>query len=398
MPRAPQTVLEAGLSYQRGWENRLTAIFAAVLDQHYGFATALFELVGLPTGVRYEAYTEVWVTPTRRVDMQVIAKDAAKGDVAQLWSEHKRHGGAFSSDQREDYLAALEAQGGGWLVTIIPDLREDDDVAESSSFTADQADGLAVRSGEASAGEPRWWGLDWQLIAELAYGVGESAGAEWGGRDWQNKALKPEAPAAHRALHELVWYLEEEEGYAVVNPLTLDHVHALKHFPSTTLAVSTILKRAADEMTALKPAGDVVEEGDGFGQYFELPEGNWPIRLEASADLIAYCDDPWADEPSGEPSLAAGISLSADWYRPLTAQTSWAGRLHAAGFSLTEYDGYVLIYATRPLADVMAHGTTMAEQAKFVAQWADPLLQRLVSDEFDPGAVVLPQKPARGHS
>lgn len=113
MPRAPSTVLEAGLSYQRGSENRLTAIFAAVLDQHYRLASELFELLELPTAERYRAYTEIWVTPTRRVDMQVIARDAAGGDVAQVWSEHKGHGGAFSTGQREDYLAALEAQGDG---------------------------------------------------------------------------------------------------------------------------------------------------------------------------------------------------------------------------------------------------------------------------------------------
>lgn len=389
MPRAPQTVLQAGLSYQPGWENRLTAIFAAVLDQHYRLAGALFELVGLPTGVRYEAYTEEWVTPERRVDMQVVAKDAANGDVAHIWSEHKRHGGVFSTAQREDYLTALESQGGGRLVTIIPDLRDDDHDSQAAG-----ADDELARSGEASASEPRWWGLDWQLVAELANGVGESD-PDWGGRGWQERALKPDVPAAQRALYELVWYLEEE-GYAVVDPLNLDHVRALRHFPDTEIAVSTLLKRAADEMTGFTPAGDVDAYGDGFVQSFELPEGSWPQRLGATAELVAHCDDGWIDDPQGEPALAVGLSLSADWYRPLTAQPGWAGRVHTAGFSLSEYDEWVLIYATRPLSDVASYGNTVADQARYVAQWAEPHLQRLLDDEFDPGAVSKPPKPSRG--
>lgn len=38
-------------------------------------------------------------------------------------------------------------------------------------------------------------------------------------------------------------------------PLTVDHVQALKHFPHTFVAISTMLKRAADEMKELKPTG-----------------------------------------------------------------------------------------------------------------------------------------------
>jgi hypothetical protein len=393
------TVLEAGLSYQPGWENRLTAIFATVLDQHDRFASAMFELLGLPTGERYEAYTEVWVTPTRRVDMQVIAKNAANGDVAQVWSEHKRHGGAFSSAQREDYLAALERHGGGRLVTIIADLRDDESSDESSLVSSEQpqADELPVRSGEASPTEPRWWGLDWQLIAELAYGVGETEPGVWGGRAWQGNALKPDAPAAHRALYELVWYLEEED-YAVVEPLSAEHVVALKHLEQTVLAATTVLKRAGDEMTSLVPDGDVTDYGDGFGQSFELPPESWVQRLGGTAEIIAYSDDGWIDSPRGEPSLAVGVSLDADWYRPLSARTEWVGRVRAAGFSFSEYGEDVLIYVTRPLEDIVSHGRTMGDQARFVARWAEPHIQQALGNDFDPGLVERPPKPKRGRS
>lgn len=84
MPRSAATILEAGLSYHPGWENKMTAILATALDQHDGFAATLFRRIGLPAGSYYEAYTEQWVSPTRRVDMQVIATDDKGAVVAQI--------------------------------------------------------------------------------------------------------------------------------------------------------------------------------------------------------------------------------------------------------------------------------------------------------------------------
>jgi hypothetical protein len=62
-------------------------------------------------------------------------------------------------------------------------------------------------------------------------------------------------------------------------------------------------------------------------------------------------------------------------------------RPRPAGFSFSEYEGEVLVYVTRPLEDIVAHGNNMGEQARFVARWAEPLLQRALSDEFEPGVV-----------
>lgn len=385
MPRAPQTVLEAGLSYKPQWENRLTAIFAAVLDQHHQLAQAFFELVDLPVGDRYEAYTEVWVTPSRRVDMQVVAKDAHNADVAQIWSEHKREGGAFSTSQREDYLAALQRQGGGRLLTIVADLRDDETSTD---------DDLAARPGEASPDDARWWALDWQSVAEMAHNVGRSAPGEWGGLRWRDKALERDAPAANRALYELVWYLEEE-GYAVVDPFIAEYVQAVRHMPGAAQTATALLERAADNMTAFTPVGEAVSHDEGFSQAFELPPGGWVDRLEGSAELVVESDDAWVDAPQGEASLAVGVSFDGSWFRPLAALPTWAGQVHAAGFSFAEHDEYVLVYATRPLADVAAHGQTLAEQARFVAGWAGPLLGRILGAEFDPGDVRKPAKPAR---
>jgi hypothetical protein len=63
-----------------------------VLDQHPELASAPFDRISLPCGASYEVWIEEWVTPHRRVEMQVVAKHDDGGEVAQLWSEHKRRG------------------------------------------------------------------------------------------------------------------------------------------------------------------------------------------------------------------------------------------------------------------------------------------------------------------
>ncbi len=327
--RARETVLEAGLSYKEGWENRLTAILATVLEQHWGFATAIFERVGLPAGEAYEAYTEEWVTSDRRVDMQLLAKDVHGAVIAQIWSEHKRIGGAFSTNQREDYLAALQREPGeGRLITVVGDVRAeeyagrdgDEDLQDRDSDSENDAargreEGeLAKRPGQPSPEEARWWGLTWQLIAEIAEGAGQA----WGGPNWVEEALARGAPAEQRALYELLWYLDQE-GYAVVSPLQPEHVQSLKYTADTSDVVFALLSRAADNMAPLVPDGTPELDGDfrGYAQDFETPANTWPERLEGAIELLIWDDDGWVDEPANEPSVAVGVSLEPEWYRPL---------------------------------------------------------------------------------
>ena len=417
MPHAAETVLKAGLSYKEGWENRLTAILATVLNQHWGFASALFRQTGLPTGATYEAFTEEWVTPGRRVDMQIVARDAKGAVVSQIWSEHKRAGGAFSTDQREDYLAALLREPGeGRLMTVVAGVRdavgdsasptdeEDTDLANRLAAATKSSEGndLSDRPGEPSLHEPRWWGLTWQLIAEIAYGAGTAFVGPWGGPDWMKTALAREAPAAQRALFELLWYLDEE-GYAVVTPFRPEHLQSLRHGANTYKTCVNLLGRAADAMAPLMPDGECDDEDPhGYAQTFETPKDAWPERLDGDIELLAWDDDGWLERPTGEPALAAGVSLAEDWHRPLGKNHDWVHRLHAAGFSFAAYDGWVACYATIPLREVIEKGgESLAEQSDYVAHWAKPLVLRLISDEFDPGAVepaVRPKSSRRNRS
>ena len=410
MPRACETVLEAGLTYREGWENRLTAILASVMDQHRGFASALFDRVGLPTAEVYEAYTEEWVTPDRRVDMQVLAKDAKGAVVAQIWSEHKRIGGTFGTNQREHYLAALEREPGeGRLLTVVADVRNDnsEDQGEPADDEANEDDAgkgvsigdgdeLPSRPGEPSPEDPRWWGMTWQLLAEIAEGAGQAYPDPWGGAGWADKALRDEAPAAQRALYELLWYLERE-GYAVVAPLAVEHIQAIRHAADTFEVSLTLVSRAADRMSPLiaDEEAQLDDELHGCSQDFVV-EGLWPERFDAGIELLLWDDDSWTDKPHGEPSVAVGVSFDSEWHRPLSKNTEWVHRIREAGFCFAEYDGWLCCYATIPLSEVVEKGgRTIAEQSHYIASWGSPLLRRLVSEEFDPGAVEPPAKSKR---
>ena len=84
------------------WRRRSTSTTASPL--------LCFAGSGSPAGSYYEACTEQWVSPTRRADMQVIARDDKGAVVAQIWSGHKGGGGSFTTGQRDDYLVALDRE------------------------------------------------------------------------------------------------------------------------------------------------------------------------------------------------------------------------------------------------------------------------------------------------
>src|SRR4051794_36585259 len=248
MPRSREALLHA--MSPRKAEDRLTEIFAVVLDACDELAKSLFAEVELPVGERFQVFTQVAVTKANKPDMLVHSLDRGGTVVSRLWSEHKIDSG-FGLLQRERYLESLRAlPGDGELIFIVKDAP------------------TARESGE-------WRGFTWQEIAELAEGVGLA----WGGRDWRREALAPTAPAKWRLLWELLWYLEEEEGLAVAQALDQDRLLAFKLMEETAAAVAALLERASQSAPGLKPSGSVGEEPPTLWQHFEPPPGSWLDRF-----------------------------------------------------------------------------------------------------------------------
>lgn len=378
MSRAREEFLAAALTYFDGSENRLTEIFATVLTVHEGFARALFRRadIDLPDDVRFEAFTQKAVAEGARPDMVVRARQGSCL-IAQLWSEHKVAGGGFRDMQLDDYRDALAKERcEGRLLGIVSEPR--------------------------SGSEGAWRMLTWQEVAELA----NSVGAEWGatsgaGRDWRRSALEPTAPARERILHEFIWYIEEENE-AVVNPLDSENLQAFQKAAETTTGLLTLLERAGQHMRPeFEPDQDALDgAGDGsyYWQVFATPEASWLERIQAGGfeaypELMAASDDLWWADSRGEPAFGAGYTLDERLFEPLAADSDWVARLEDAGVDLDVYDDYVRVFCTKQMADVLAEGKTLDEQARVLARWAKRAM--MVVGDLLPGDFELPSKRRR---
>jgi len=378
MPRARQELLDSALTYFDGSENRLTEVFATVLEVHEGFARALFDRVGidLPDDVRFKASTQKAVAEGARPDMVLLALQG-QHLVAQLWSEHKIDGGGFRDMQLEDYRDALARERSqSRLLGIVADV-------------------------ESGSDGPDWRMLTWQEVAELANSVGAKWAANGAARDWRASALEPTAPARERLLHEFIWYVEEEND-AVVNPLGSENLQAFEKAAETTVGLLALLDRAGQHMLPeFEPEEDDLDgAGDGsyYWQLFATPDGSWLNRIEAGGfeaypELMAAADDLWWADSRGEPAFGVGYTLDARLYESLAADADWLARLAHAGVDLDIYNDCVRVFCTKPIVDVLGEGATLDEQARALARWAKPGLTTV--GELDPGDFELPSKRRR---
>jgi hypothetical protein len=379
MPRARRELLGAALSYFDGSENRLTELFATVLEAHEGFARALFQRarIELPDGVRFRSFTQRPLAERARPDM-VLQALHGQHLLAQLWSEHKVAGGGFRDMQLEDYRDALAKQGSpGALLGVVAEVK-------------------------AGAEGPDWQMLSWQEVAELA----NTVGAEWGAAsgapfDWRAAALAPDAPASQRLLHEFIWYVEEENE-AVVNPLDGENLQAFRKAAETTIGIVTLLERASQHMRPeFEPdpdSADGAADGSYYWHLFDTPEGSWLTRIQAGGfegypELMAASDDLWWSSSSGDPAFGVGYTLDERLYESLAADADWIARLVRADVDVSIYDELVRIFRTKPMADVLGEGKTLEEQARALARWAKLGLSDI--GQLAPGHFELPAKRRR---
>jgi hypothetical protein len=366
MPRSRLALLDSVSAH--GQEDRLTEVFATVLDSCDELTAALFETVGLPVGERFQVFTQVRVSGGERPDMLVHSLTRGGAEVSHIWSEHKV-GSGFGDMQRERYLAAMRAlPGEGELIFIVRD-------APTSREAGD------------------WRGFTWQEIGELA----ESVGRAWGERDWREKATLPDTSSKWRLLYELLWYLENKENLAVVQALDSENVLAYKLMDATWQAVEALLERAAQNAGDLHPSGSLGDDGATMWQQFASPPTGWMHRLEGfgcAAELAVSDRDYWSPDELDEPAFAAGYSIDGKAHPVLSAKREWVRELDQAGFCCELWADHVCIYRTLPMRDVLAFGDTLNAQGQQLGAWVHQAIADL--GQLDPGELDLPDPRGGG--
>jgi hypothetical protein len=361
---ARKSLLDAATS--RGKEDRLTEVFATVLDVHDELASALFIEVDLPLGERFQVLTQVTVVPGSRPDMTIHSLARNGAVVSRLWSEHKLEAG-FGLRQRERYLAALrELEGQGELIFIVtdaPTAREEGD----------------------------WRGFTWQEIGELV----DRVGRDWGGHEWRTGALKADAPAKHRLLAELLWYLEDKE-LAVVHSFNRDNIFAYKLGSETMRALAALLERAAQNAAPLVPSDSGDEDVVTLWEQFQIPPGSWLerfTRYDVGVELIASDRDYWSPAQYDEPVLGAGYSFEGMLHPALSVRREWVEQLDAAGFSCELWADWVRVYKTMRMSEILEMGESLNAQARGLGTWIQAAILEL--GQLDPGELQLPKRSRR---
>lgn len=370
MPANRRELLDAATSHRPRSEDRLTELLATVLDAHGEFCGVLFDELGLAREQRFSVATQVGVAPGCRLDMEVRAFDTRGGLVSRLWCEHKLDA-ELRDSQRNAYRPALDRlPGDSRFMLVVPQCRPEH---QSESWTV----------------------LTWQRIAELADDVGRG----WSGPDWRERALKPDAPARARLLHELLWYFERED-LAVVDALTDHTVSVYRHAARSMETVGVLLDRAAEEAAPLEPVGMAAREPELQWIRFKEPPGGWLHRVTsfgAAAELVAADRDVWRVDPTGDPSFGAGYAFPKELYDALAVRPEWVAKLDAQGYGFEASADWLYIYRTLPMSELAVEATTMERQAQALGSWAREAIETL--GRMDPGELVLPEpKRRRAHS
>jgi hypothetical protein len=360
VPRSKPLLLRAARTHKR--EDRLTELLAVVLAGHQVFAHRFLHAAGLHARGDVEVSTQVRTARGKFVDLQLVSLDLDGRVLGRLWSEHKT-GSGYSPGQLPGYADDLDGIGGARrLITIVDSLDE-------------------------APVSPHWERFTWRQIALLAWKAGREAG---GGLRWREAALGPDGPAQQRLLVELLSYLEEEHD-TVLDPVTHVHVAAFAKSSETHDILFTVLERAAD-MSAHDPDEGVGYPKDYFNQYWQAfkSDGTWAQPLEGYLELTVSESDEWTYDRAGEPAFGAGFTLPGDLQDQLrsAACAPWRGPLEAQGATIAEWDGYVRVYRTLYLAELIGKGPTIDAQAQALAKWVDESFAIVTA--HDPGVTRVP--------
>lgn len=369
MAQSEEELIAASEAATEGSENRLTEVLATVLDAHHPLSAELFACRGLDAGARVRYFTQEWLAPGCQPDMVARSEDQHRGPVAELWFEHKKDSG-FRPGQLEDYRDALASRAGR-------------NGPGSNGLIA-----LVVDEDEASD----WTVLTWQTLAEKA----DRLGREWEGPSWREHALKPEAPAMWRLLHELLAYLEKE-GLAVLKALDQRNVDVFRALPDTWDRLEALVTRAAG-VTGLTPLGELGlwlhDDGSALWQLFEPAPNSWLVTRIDQEEHDCWAElSLWAEEPLDEPAVVAGYTLPSTLYHTLHAHGDLAARANKVGLEIREWDDHARIVRIKTLAEFVEGSDSLDEQVGRVAAFAREAIA--AAEDLDPGELRMPHTRTR---
>ena len=361
----------AASSNRSSYENRLTEIYAAVLEEHTGFANEILALADLPAVVRTRVWTQETVTAGGRIDL-VLRGQTMDGAKVVLYSEHKEPGAGWQEGQPEKYLAGLRSEttrGGGRLMAVVgtsADARAREPMhrherTRSELVTAAEE---AREYAESERGRRPIVYRTWQQIAECA----ERAGAGFEPSDtgaWREAARQTCAPACQRILLELLWYLEQN-GYALTTPITDAHLDIYDKYLELDAAIEAVLTEAATHLIS-----------DHFGKFRLTKAGS----QRSDAQRFKATPPSWVERWGGEWWLEAGegqqqsigtpdLTFQAYVWLPKKRGLALEQRLDGLPHRLRlEVEDSAYLWSERTARELTG-APTVADQGKALAKWA----------------------------
>jgi len=359
--RAAGLLLEATERDVIDGENRLTEILASVLRMVPRFAARLMSEFKLPCEGPYEVNTQVHADG-KFVDMEVLSLGSDGGVAGRLWAEHKIDA-KFGPSQMENYLDRIQRRPGEWhLVGLV---REE-----------------ALNRVPGPTPPNTSYGT-WQQIAGLA----EHVARDLGGLRWREATRKEDGPANLMLLNELIATLERR-GLAHMDPFTTSDVYALMNVTDALGRLEALWDRSQQNLLARFPPST------GEGTRAKFDRGSAYQHLETSTcwatdgyggwgDFVCEPTDWWKPEARqmGVPCFGVGFVFDRSRAGALFSKAleEWRRDLEERGLSLAD-GGYVRLYGTLYLNEVVTGGLTLDDQGQFVARWVGRTLDHLIEN------------------
>ena len=367
----PRLLIEALYKYGGDREDRLTEVLASVLEVNHELCRELTERLGLGCDpMRFCVETQFGPPGQRRlVDLVLRGLDSGGHAVATVFIENKYNPAArletywFSEDQAMRQRRALKDEPGEQVLGAI-----------ASKSDLERLDGpIEARprfDPRAAYDEVISWGDVRELIRQLSAPPSPRPSGRSGA-----------TPASDRLPLELLAYLELEGD--ALGALGSDDLFALSRILLAQDRVDRLLYRAtkklAEELSALDESDvlefEAAEENEvENGVYYSAPapKGTWPENLrEAELYVMVFNDDPEEREAVVEPLVYVGVTWNAGREgKQRISGSKWESRARDASMDIDWEKNFISVAMSRPLREIADGGSTIAQQANVLIEWA----------------------------